>query len=101
MRWISRAFSALPLFVSTNNAPTLEDREALINRLEQQARLLEDRFAEIRSMTSALDPLYYIRLNSHHHVGRLLKDIQIMCIINIASLCLGSQEAIVTRLVQQ
>jgi hypothetical protein len=88
-----------------NEECNLEDNEALINRLEEQSEVLQGRLLEMKSSIAAFAPRHLPRFI---HQGKLLNEIDTMCIMNVANYCSTTAEcsfedkaALVNRFVEQ
>lgn len=87
---------------------SLDEEEALLNRLESQAYLLEIRLNEMRGLVFAMSDRPRLASREIHQVSRpALSEIDTLCLMNTAAFCaeegcdLEDEEAIVARLQEQ
>lgn len=87
---------------------TVDDEEALYNRLESHAHMLEAYLEEMRSLVFALsDRPRLTTMDNHQMNGRVLDEIDTMCLMNTAAYCveeecsLEDHDALVNRLQEQ
>ncbi len=86
----------------------VDEEEALFNRLESHAHLLEIRLEEMRSLAFALsDRPRLATLDNHQFAGPVLDEIDTMCLMNAAAFCIDEgcdiedKEALINRLHEQ
>lgn len=86
----------------------VDDKDALLNRLESQAHLLEIRLDEMRELVFALsDRPRVARRDIRHIPSPVLNEIETICLMDTAAFCaeegcdIEEEEAIINRLQEQ